>query len=190
MSFFTSSREKQLWLCALAVLVAIYSTLILGQLYTKLFANQNVQAIIFLFGMLLVGVTILMHSLRPKTTKVEILILIGIAAVYMMLFLRLGIPERSHLFEYSVLAIFIHKALIEREKHTDNIRSSALYAVIISFAIGVIDECLQLFIPNRVFDPNDILFNGFAVTMAIGSGVVFTWVQNRGGKSKQGNDSE
>ncbi len=95
-----------------------------------------------------------------------------------MLFLRLGLPERSHLFEYSVLAIIIHKALNERANQGGQVPVPALLAFAIAFLIGVFDECLQIILPDRVFDPVDILFNGFAVTMAIGSSVILRWIRN------------
>lgn len=118
----------------------------------------------------------------------EVVILLGMGAVYLMLILRLGLPERSHLIEYSVLAIFIHRALKERSHQTGRISKPALFAFIITFLIGVLDEGIQIILPNRVFDPVDILFNGIVITAAIGTAVVFTWLKKRL-KSKSGNRS-
>lgn len=179
MSIFTSSRERYLWRWVAAVLVAILVTLFFGRPLTDLFTNQNIQAIIFMLGMLLVGTAILVHALRTKPGKTEIAIFIGIIAVYLMLFLRLGLPERSHLIEYSVLAVFIHMALSERAKQVDNMPSPALLAFVLTFLVGVLDECIQIFLPHRVFDLQDIAFNGIAAALAIGSVVVIRWVQGR-----------
>ena len=85
-----------------------------------------------------------------------------------MFFLRLGIPERTHLIEYSVLGIFIHEALLERNKQDTRLLKTSLLAIVITVLLGVIDESLQLIIPNRVFDPVDILFNSLAAFIAIG----------------------
>ena len=179
MALFTSHREKRLWIFAFVVLGAIVSTLVFGRPLLGLFANQNIQAIIFVLGMLLTGATILVHGLKSRPGKTEIAILIGFAAVYLMFFLRLGLPERSHLMEYGVLAIFIHKALIERLSHGNQVLKPAVLAFVFTFAIGTIDECVQMFLPARVFDPNDVLFNGFVSVMAIGSRLVLQWVQKR-----------
>ena len=179
MSLFTSSREKHLWFSAFAVFIAIFSTLFVGQPLISIFGNQDIQAVIFLLGMILVGVTILLHVLKTKPSKIEIVILLGIVAVYTMFFLRLGIPERSHLIEYSVLAVFIHKAITERVNQGKQITFPALLSFIVTFLIGVFDECIQIILPNRVFDPLDILFNGFVVTMAIGLRVVYSWVRKQ-----------
>ncbi len=179
MALFTSSREQQLWLWVLAVLVAIFATLFIGQPLISILSNQNIQAALFMLGMALVGAAIVVHALKTKPKKIELVVLLGIVAVYILFFLRLGLAERSHLLEYSVLAIFIHKALRERVHHGKQISMPALLAFVISFLIGVLDECIQIVLPNRVFDLEDIIFNGFAVTMAIGANVVFAWVRKR-----------
>ena len=173
---FTSSREKRFWIYAGMVLVLIFSGLFVGQPLSRLLQNQDIQAVIFVLGMLLVGAAILTHSIKNKSPISELATLFGIAAVYMMFFLRLGLPERSHLIEYSVLTIFIHKALIER-LGKDRFVVTGLLAFTISFCIGILDECIQLFLPERVFDPTDILFNGIAVSMAVGSNVIFSWIR-------------
>jgi hypothetical protein len=43
----------------------------------------------------------------------------------------------------------------------------------------VLDECIQIFLPDRVFDTDDILFNGFAGLMAIGSSLVLQWIRKK-----------
>ena len=88
---------------------------------------------------------------------------------------RLGFAERGHLFEYSILAIFIHKALIERTEQGIKIANPALFAFLTAFVIAALDEFIQLFLPRRVFDPIDILFNGFVALMAIGGSSAIRW---------------
>ncbi len=58
MPIFTSSREKRLWFWVLVVLVAIFSTLFIGQPLIQLFSNQDIQAVFFVLGMVLVAATI------------------------------------------------------------------------------------------------------------------------------------
>ncbi|MBT8233734.1 MAG: VanZ family protein [Saprospiraceae bacterium] len=164
---FKSKSEKRLWTWVLIIVLAIFSTLFLGQPLAQLFSNQDLQAAIFLVAMAVIGVVILLHGLKVKPRKKELIIWLGIIAVYLMFFLRLGLAERSHLIEYSVLAIFIHKALLARNKNDAKIKYPALLAFIIVFLIGCFDECLQIFIPSRVFDPVDIFFNGFVSAAAL-----------------------
>jgi len=148
MPLFTSSLEKRFWLYSLLVLVAILFSLTFGRPLQKIFVNQNVQAVFFLLGMVLVGITILIYGLKAQTSKSELAIWFGLAAVYIMLIFRLGAPERSHLIEYSVLAIFIHKALLERINSKNKMLKTAVLAFTFTFIIGVLDETIQVFLPN------------------------------------------
>ena len=176
-SLFTSTKEKNLWAWALVVLLAIFSTLFLGQPLIDLMADQNVRAIFFSLGLLLVAATALLHGLKRKPSAYELTLLIGLIAVYLMWFLRLGMPERTHLIEYSVLAIFIHNALRERAKlRKPTIRPSVM-SIILTFLNGVVDEGIQLVLPDRRFDMEDIFFNGSAIIMAIVSSMVLGWAR-------------
>lgn len=183
MPLFRSSREKHLWFWAFFVLAAIFATLFIGNPLANYLQNQNVQAFFFVLGLLLVGSTVTVHSVSKKPNKIEISLLLGIIAVYVMFLFRLGAPERSHLIEYSVLAIFIQKALAERELHSKLILAPSILAFIIAFLIGVLDESIQLFLPNRVFDLQDILFNGIAVMMAVGAGELLNWIRRKANKA-------
>lgn len=184
MPLFTSSRERRLWLWAFIVFATIFATLFIGRPLASQLRNQNIQAVFFMCGMLLVAAAVIVHGLRTNPGKIEMSILLGIIAVYVMFFFRLGAPERSHLMEYSVLAIFVHKALLERAVKQKLIYKPAILALVVTFLIGVLDESVQILLPNRVFDPQDILFNGIAVTMAIGSSALLAWSGKRIGRSK------
>ncbi|WP_299552867.1 VanZ family protein [Seonamhaeicola sp.] len=176
-SFFTSTREKRLWFWAFAVFAAIFSTLFIGQPLANQSRDQNVQAVFFVFGMLLIAIAVVMHGLKTKPSKIELTIILGIIAVYVMFIFRLGAPERSHLIEYSILTIFIHKALTERANQRKLMLKPAFFALALTICIGAFDETIQLVLPNRVFDPIDILFNGIAATMAIASSLILIWVR-------------
>lgn len=173
----TSAFEKRLWIGASVVTAAIYSTLFLGRPLLELFGDQNIQAILFLTGMFLVGLVIVISGVLTQNGKVVFVLYFGILAVYFMLFVRLGLAERSHVIEYSVLAILIYNALKERQKNGITIRALPFAAMIITFIIGVLDECLQLVIPNRHFDFADILFNGMVIVLAILSSIFINWIK-------------
>ena len=183
MTLFTSKLEKLLWLVATLVLVVIFLTLFIGSPLLDLLSNQNIQGAIFLMGMILIAALIFYHGLKSTSLNKMTGVYIGLIAVYLMLFLRLGLPERTHLIEYSVLAIFIYQALNERIKNSKTSIKPALLAAVIACLIGVIDELIQLFIPERVFDFEDILFNCFAVVAAIGSSVFLQWARTKRKKS-------
>ena len=179
MALFTSVREKRFWIWAFLVFLAIYASLLMGRPLANQLRDQNIQAVFFVAGMLLATASVIVHGIVSKPGKIELAILLGIIAVYLMFIFRLGAPERSHVIEYSVLAIFMHKALLARAQKIKPILAPALMALVGASLIGVVDESLQLFLPNRVFDPIDILFNVIAVIMAIGAGTLLTWIRRR-----------
>ena len=178
MSVFTSPREKRLWLYIFLVLLAIMATLIFG-VGTVPTMGQFLKDAFFFYTMVALAATVILHGLITQPGKAEITIWLGLSVVYLWLYSRLGFAERGHLFEYSALAIFIHKALIERTIQGKIIPNPALFAFLIAFTIGVLDEFIQIFLPSRVFDPLDILFNGFVAFLAIGGSSVIRWVRNK-----------
>lgn len=178
MSLFKSPREKRLWRWVLLVLIAIYASLGLAGTLAGYLRDRGLIVAGFWLGLILVAATVVIYGLKTRPGKAEIVVWIGIAAVYLMVLLRTAIPEeRSHLIEYSVLAIFIHQALRERALHDANVRAPALIALLATTVFGVIDEGIQKLLPFRVFDTMDILFNSLAALMAIGSSVLLSWVR-------------
>ncbi len=179
-SLFASDRERRLWTWTLAVVVAIYSTLGLARTLAGILRDEGILVAAFLIGMVLVGATALALGLRTRPGAAEIGIALGIAAVYFMVILRMALPEeRTHLIEYGVVALFIHEALKERARQGRRVPIPALLAIAAASAVGTIDECIQAFIPSRVFDPEDILFNFLAALMAVVSSVALSWARRR-----------
>ncbi|MEO0585225.1 MAG: VanZ family protein [Bacteroidota bacterium] len=176
---FTSKREKRLWVWIFFVWVTISASLFVGRPFAHQLRSQDVQAIFFLMAMILAAVAVCVHGIRTKPSKWEFTLLIGLATIYLMLFFRLGAPERSHLIEYSVLAIFLHMALLERAKHRRLPLSPVLLSWLMASFLGILDESIQYVIPNRVFDPEDIVFNVMAVSMALGSSLLLRWGRRR-----------
>lgn len=185
MPLFTSPQEKRLWLYSLIVIFAIFSILALGRPLQEMLRDQNIQAIFFTMGMLLTGATIMVQGLKVQPSKTEIVIWLGLSAVYIMFIFRLGAPERSHLIEYSVLAIFIHKALTVRVNQEKKWPLTALIAFLITAFIGTLDEWIQLFLPDRVFDAEDILFNALSALTAIGVSLAIQWTRKKFGKKNE-----
>ena len=105
---------------------------------------------------------------------------LGVAAAYILVFVRMSIPtERSHLIEYGVVALFIHEALNERTSRGRRVPAPALLAVLATGLVGVLDECIQLLLPSRVFDPVDMLFNVLAAGMAVTASIALSWARSR-----------
>jgi hypothetical protein len=176
---FTSTRERRLWFCVLLVLLAIWATLPLAGTLTELLARYRHlvdDAYVLAFFTTLAAMAALALSRRPGLR--EIWALLGIAIVFGMLFLRIGVPERTHLFEYGLVAVLAHEALLERSKHRPEALLPAATAIALTALLGLFDEVLQSALPERVFDPIDIAFNAIAGTMMVTASVVLRWARD------------
>ncbi|MDE0120574.1 MAG: VanZ family protein [bacterium] len=180
MALFVTARERRLWLWALAAAVAIYSTLgLTGTLARRTSEGDPLDVFLFFFVMGLLALTVLAYGLQIRPRGVEIGVLLGIAVVYFMLFARMTLAERTHLIEYSVLATFIREALWERRNGGRRMPSPGLLAILTTTLVGTVDEYLQVFIPSRVFDPIDILFNFLAAVMTVAALATLSWIRRR-----------
>jgi len=178
---FASDRERRLWAWTLAVVVAIYSTLGLAQtLGVALGDSGLVGAGFFLLACFLVLATVVTQGLKARPSGAEIAVALGVAAAYLLVFVRMAsLAERSHLIEYGVVAVFIYEALRERASQGRRVPVPALLAVLVTSLLGVLDECIQVFLPSRVFDPVDILFNFLAGVMAVLASLALAWARRR-----------
>ncbi len=158
--------------------VLVFMSLSLAQSLAKEVDDQRWINAGFVAGMFLIVVAIVTQGLRVRPGGIEIGIGLGILTVYLLLMLRMKIPtERSHLIEYSVIALSVYEALRERSRNGRGVRLPGLLAVAITTAIGMWDELAQLFVPGRVFDLTDILFNFLAATIAVVGAGTLAWVR-------------
>ncbi|MBX2821490.1 MAG: VanZ family protein [Rhodothermaceae bacterium] len=169
MPLFTSERERTLWLWTLAVLVAIYSTLGPARVLVEVLEAHNLARAmaIGLFILIAGGVIWWWIKRRPGWREIVVLFCVGFA--YWMVWVRMqSWAERTHLIEYGIVAALIHQALQERSRNGKGtaLPVSAL-AMMLTAMLGTIDECIQAFLPNRVFDGRDIFFNAFAGFMVV-----------------------
>lgn len=176
---FASARERKLWIWTAASVAAVYSTLALSSVLPDVLYSQGFAAVAFLTAMALVAVMVLTQGLRVRPRGLEIGIGIGIAVVYGMVLFRMTIPERSHLIEYGVVAVFFYEALSERSRSGRPVAVPGLIAIIATSLVGAIDEAVQLWLPHRVFDPVDILFNSLAATSAVSAMALLGWIRGR-----------
>ncbi len=133
--------------------------------------------------MVLTGVAIVVQGLRSRPGSAEIAVALGVATVYFMVFVRMGmVEERTHLIEYGIVALLIHGALTERAMRRPHVPSPAVLAVALTGILGVLDELIQALLPTRVFDLRDILFNVLAALMAVVAIKALRWARKRAGK--------
>ena len=172
-SLFSSEREKRLWLWALAVLVAIYSTLGPVQELATWLRERNLLRVSTSALLLVVGATIAVRWARTRPGRREVGVALGVTAVYLTALIRMPIPEeRTHLFEYGLVAILIYHALTERRRNDRRVPAPAVLAVAATALLGWIDEGIQSLLPSRVYDLRDVGFNALALLMAIVSSLL------------------
>ena len=194
MSIFSSRRERRLWVWTLIVVSVLYSTLGVTPKVAASLLSKNLNAALFLVGMMLVGATIISRGLKIRLSGANLGIVLGVAAAYILVFVRFtSTEERSHLIEYGVIAAFIHEALEERARQGRPVPFYPVIAILATALIGVVDEFIQHFIPNRVFDPPDIFFNTMAGAITVAAISALAWAQKRTDSSRlarSGTDSE
>lgn len=184
-AWFRHPLERNLWLCAVAVQLGIWATLPLaGKLATWLDGWFPLE-MAFLAAFLLLMAAVVWGALRRSARWRDLWIVAALVAVATLLATRTGIPlaERSHLIEYGLVAVLIYHALLARRAAGGAVRGAAAIAVTSTAALGAVDEAIQAALPNRVFDPRDLLFNALAACMTVGITVVLrgasSWLSGR-----------
>lgn len=167
-----------LWGLTGAVVVAIFATLGLARTLSDELRNRNLLDNTFFFAFVVLVVAVVVRALKLRRGGPEIFVILATAIVYLMMFLRMASPEeRSHLLEYGVVALLIHEALTERARNGAHVPRPALLAIVVTSVVGAVDECIQLVIPSRVFDPIDLGFNALAATVAVSATLVLARVR-------------
>ena len=159
--------------------MAIYSTLGLAGAWAEELRRRDLLSIAFTLAFLLVVASVLGSAMRRRPGGREAWVSIGILAVYGMVVVRMGLPERTHLFEYGLLAVLLHQALTERRANGGHVGAPALLAIAATAALGWIDEGIQALLPDRVYDLRDVGTNALAALMAVTASSVVAWARRR-----------
>ncbi|GAB4416333.1 MAG: hypothetical protein Kow002_02030 [Anaerolineales bacterium] len=169
MTPFTSPREFRLWMLALTVVIAIFTTLGFAGRLAEMLRAHNLLNLSFGVGFLLAAAAILGSGFARRPRWLEIWTGLGITAVYGMVMVRLFVTpeERTHLFEFGLVALLIYQALDERQRNGRAVPSPALLAIAATALLGWLDEGIQFILPNRVYDLRDVAFNTLAGLMAV-----------------------
>lgn len=181
---FSSKREKRLWIIVAVVVFAIYSTIGLANTIMLELREYGLDFWLFLFGIFLVMISIITRGLTQSPQIGEIALAMGVVAVISLVFVRMSlVTERSHLIEYGIVAIFILEALNERKANRTSLHHPWILAILATILIGIIDEVIQIFVPNRVFDWYDILFNAFSAIFAVGLSLGLSYIRRKVSKN-------
>ncbi len=180
MTRWTSVRERRLWTWTAIVVVTIYASLGIAPAISGFLRSEGVLGVTFAVGMLLVGSAAVAQGMSRRPGGAEIAVVLSVVAVYLLVLVRISLPEeRTHLIEYGVVALLILEALRERRRSGRAVPSAPWLAIGAASAIGLVDEAIQLMLPNRVFDVVDVVFNIIAATLAVGASTALAWARNR-----------
>lgn len=183
MAIFATRRERRLWTVLLVLVATIYATLGVAPSVASALRDRGALDGVFIVSFLLIGAGVVVQGLRSGMRGQEVGILVAAAAVYLMVIVRIGLPEeRTHLMEYGVVALVALEALRERWG-SERLLISAIVAILVGTVAGTIDELIQAVLPNRVFDPEDILVNILASAIAVSTSATLIAVRRRRQKS-------
>ena len=176
---FTSRRERRLWLWLLGVLVVVYSTLGPARLLVDALRARGLLATVGFVVLLCSGAVLAALWGRTRPGRLEFGAGVGVAAIVVAAFIRTGVPERTHLFEYGLVAVLLLQALDERRRNGRQVPVPALVAVLGTVLLGWLDEGIQSQLPGRVYDLRDVGFNGLAGILTVGATRVLGWARRR-----------
>lgn len=165
---FTTRHEKRLWTAALAVLVAIHAAAAVSGMLLESLGSTAIVGIAFAVGLGLAAVSVAGIALH-RGPRLEVWVALAVTSGWLMVPVRSGVSalERTHLFEYGILAALIYAALSERREHRDRPRLPALSAILATAALGWLDEAVQELLPSRVYDIRDVAVNALAAAVAV-----------------------
>lgn len=181
---FTSARERSLWLAASGTVLAIYASLPFLGIVARFLRSEGALGVTFALGFALAILATVLNGLRRDARARELWIGLGVVAVYLAVFARLGVgpAERTHLFEYGLVAVLIYEALRERSRKGRGPGRPAVVAVLAGAALGWLDESIQLLLPSRVYDLRDVGVNALAALVAVLATLALRWARG-GGRS-------
>lgn len=180
MAWFTSTRERRLWRWTATVLAAIYVAAVAAGSLVEAIGSDVLLGVAFTLGFVLAVATVLGMALgRPS--RMEGWVALGVAVAFLMVPVRLGVPplERTHLFEYGLLATLLYEALSERGRNGSPVPHPALAAIAAASLFGWLDEAIQHLLPGRVYDLRDVAVNGLAAVVAVASVAAVRWLRAR-----------
>ncbi|KPJ80650.1 MAG: hypothetical protein AMS19_09195 [Gemmatimonas sp. SG8_23] len=181
MAPFTSKREGRLWVSALAVLVGIYASAAAAGSLVEVLRDERLLGIGFAAAFVIVIAAVFGIALSRAPRASEIWVGLGVAAVYGMIVVRMGVSpiERTHLFEYGLLAAIVYAALAERQRNGGRVPAPAAITVAATALAGWIDEGLQARLPDRVYDLRDVGVNALAALVATAASVLLARLRQR-----------
>lgn len=155
------------------------STLFSAEIWDTFNASVGGKGVYLVYAVALVIaaaiLTCMILSKKRKTVGQYILFFVFINMYYLLNKLAVFHVDKIHLIEYSLLSFLVY-AVLKNRVSPYKLKFYVVGAAICGF-VGVIDEVFQWFIPDRVFDWNDILLN-FASAVVMFLIIRFIFLKN------------
>jgi hypothetical protein len=120
-----------------------------------------------LYALAVAGVVHYVLFNRRLADWIAFVVVAALLCVVTVLLLGLSIPEeRVHFLQYGLMALLARHACAGRDGGT-RIGAGILLALLLTSGLGLLDECLQGLVPNRVFDWRDVGMNAGAALTAL-----------------------
>ncbi|MDH3402163.1 MAG: VanZ family protein [Acidobacteriota bacterium] len=156
-------HERRLWLLALALLVAIYSTLYVARPITEYLRERNLLRLSVGIVFALLGVAVISWGRRRRFGRRSWSVLaLGTAALVWAASRVSPVEVKLHFVEYGLVGGVLYLALCAR-----GTRWAAPWAVLLTAGAGWLDEGIQYLLPNRYYDIEDVVVNAVAGALAV-----------------------
>ena len=168
--------KNRLWLLIVVYVLFIYVSLPFFPAFISTLRGFISKELLNLLSLVLSISFFLMLSvwIYKKKYKLNQFVLI-ISPLLLLTYLSLSLDvwvERIHFVEYAVLGLLISRAVNVRTLH--GIISTCCLIIL----IGVVDEIIQWFLPNRVGDMRDVSMNSFGGLSGLWLGRFLYWDKN------------
>ena len=165
--------KKRLWVLISIYILFIYVSLPFFPAFINFLSSFISKEILNLLSLVVSVSFFLMLSIwiYKKKYKVNQFLLI-ISPLLLLTYFSLSLDvwvERIHFIEYAVLGLLISRAVNVRTLH--GIISTCCLIIL----IGVVDEIIQWFLPNRVGDMRDVIMNSVGGLSGIWLGRFLYW---------------
>ena len=149
--------KKRLWVLISIYILFIYVSLPFFPAFIKVLRSFISKELLNILSLVVSVLFFLLLSLwiYKKKYKANHFLLI-ISPLLLLTFLSLSLDvwvERIHFIEYAVLGLLISRAVNLRTLH------GIIATCCLIILIGVVDEIIQWFLPNRVGDMRDVIMN-------------------------------
>lgn len=164
-------KRKKYWLLSGLCVFAIYSTLsVVWEIYNALkdYVRVDLCMNLILAGALC-GILALAVKERLWRSWKKAMALVGLMLTYIISASFIAYPvEKFHFLEYGILSYFFFEALAVDVKPF----KAAAGSLVLTSLVGLGDEVIQYFLPNRYFQWSDVGLNVYSGIL----GLCSTWV--------------